>query len=188
MNLPVSWVVAGVIPASQLVTRTASYAATSASHFFGDLLQSNPSPTNPPQINPPKINTPQADSGRSVPIESDRSQKPNSEQRSWSDRVESLRTYLSSVVTKARGGYGRSSDSSELTSFSITANGKDQPVISGPEPLRTELEHHLLEHPAIVGEINELAVQHERSGPLRLLPSPTAFSNTMEAWKLWLGH
>ncbi len=178
MNLPVSWVVAGVIPASQLVKQTASYAATSASHFFGGLLQTNPSP----------INTPQADSGRSVPIESDRSLKPNSEQRSWSDRVESLRSYLSSVVTKARGGYGRTSDSSELTSFSITANGKDQPVISGPEPLRTELEHHLLEHPAIVGEIHELAVQRERSGPLRLLPSQTAFSNTTEAWKLWLGN
>ncbi len=178
MNLPISWVVAGVIPASQLVKHTASYAATSASHFFGGLLQTNPSQTNPPQ----------ADNGHSVPIESDRRLKPNSEQRSWSDRVESLRNYLSSVVTKARGSYGWSPESNELTSFSITANGKDQPVISGAEPLRTELEHHLLEHPAIVGEINELAAQRETSGPLRLLPSPTAFSNTTEAWKLWLGH
>ncbi len=183
MNLPISWVVAGAIPASQVVKNTASYAATSASHFFGGLLQTNPS-----QKNLSQKNTPQADSGHLVQIEPNRNQIPNSDPRSWSDRVESLRTYLSKVVTKACARYGLSSEPIESSSISITANGKDRPVISGPEPLRTELEHHLLEHPAIVGEINELAVQRETSGPLRLLPSQNAFSNTNEAWKLWLGN
>ena len=176
MNLPISWVVAGAIPASQVVKQSASLAATSASHFFGGLLQTKLSPTSPRL----------ADSGRSVPIEPSRTQKPSSDLRSWSDRVESLRTYLSDVMNKARASYGLSLDPNPSNSISISADGKGQPVLSGPEPLRTELENHMRLHPALVDEINELATQRESSGPLRLLPKQDAPSNAVEPWKLWI--
>ena len=176
MNLPISWVIAGAIPVSQVVKQSASLAATSASHFFGGLMQTNLSQTNPQP----------ADNGRSVQVEPDQNQKPSSGQRSWLSRVESLRTYLSNVVTKARVSYGLPPDPTLQNSISISANGKDQPVLNGPEPLRTEIENHLHQHPALVEEINELATQRECDGPLGLLPKLNVPSNAGEPWKLWI--
>ena len=171
MSLPISWIVGGAIPASQAVKQVASLAVTSASHFFGELLQTNPSAP---------------DSGRSVQIEQTQNPNASSEKRSWADRVQSLRSTLSKVVTDARARYGLPTDSGNAESLSISSNGKGQPGLDGPEPLRTELEHHLQEHPALIQEINELALQRMRSEPLRLLPQQELTKNANEPWKLWI--
>ncbi len=171
MNLPISWVVGGVIPASQAVKQVASLAATSASHFFGELLQTNP---------------PALANGRSVQIEQTQNQKASREKESWTDRVQSLRSYLSKVVADARVRYGLPTDLGNAESLSISSTGKGQPGLDGPEPMRTELEHYLQEHPALIHEINELALQSTRSEPLRLLPKQELNKNANEPWKLWI--
>ena len=171
MSLPISWVIGGAIPASQAVKQVASLAATSASHFFGELLQTSPSAP---------------DSGRSVQIEQTQNQKASSEKKSWTDRVQSLRSYLSKVVTDVRARYGLPTNSDNAASLSISSTGKGQPILEGPEPMRTEVEHHLQEHSALIKEINELALQSSYSEPLRLLPKQKLNQNANEPWKLWI--
>jgi hypothetical protein len=177
MTLPISWVVAGAIPAGQAAKQTVNLAATSASHFFGELLQKSPSSKGPAST----------DNGPSEPIQSSRNPKASNDQKSWAVRVESLRSRLSNAVQQARLRYGLSPESSPAGVVSISAAGQNQPVVNGPEPLRTELEKHLHEHPELVKEINELASQSRASSPLRLLPqSAESSANTNEPWTLWL--
>ncbi len=177
MNLPVSWVVAGAIPVSQALKKSADIAATSASHFFGELLQTNPSPSNKPT---------RVDNGLSAQSQQNQNPKASSEEKTWSDRVESIRSYLSKLVRESRARYGLASKSNEFDSISISANGKDQLVLSGPEPLRTELELQLQKRPALAKEINELALQSAHSGPLGLLPQPDSSGGPIGPWKLWI--
>ena len=176
MTLPISWVVAGAIPAAQAAKQTVSLAATSANHFFGDLLQTSPSSKSP-------VST---DSGHSGPIRSSQNPKASNDQKSWADRVESLRSRLSDAVKQARLRYGLSPESSSTGAISISANGTDEPILKGPEPLRSELEKHLHEHPELVKEINDLASQSKASSPLRLLPQQERSASTNEPWTLWL--
>jgi len=175
MSLPISWVAAGAIPAAQALKHTVNLAATSASHLFGELLQTSPSRPNPAVV----------DSGRSEPIEPIQNPKPSNSQ-SLADRIESLRNYLSKFVNESRARYGLGSETGKTDSISISSNGKDALVLNGPEPSRTELESHLREHPAIVREINEVSLQTSTAAPLRLMPG----SNTQElanpSWTLWL--
>ena len=171
MNLPISWLVGGAIPASQAVKQVASLAVTSASHFFGELLLTNPSAP---------------DNGRLVQSEQTQNQRASSEKGNWADRVQSLRSTLSKVVAEARARYGLPTDSGNTESLSISSTGKGQPGLKGPEPLRTELEHYLQEHPALIHEINELALQRTRSEPLRLLPQQELNKSANEPWKLWI--
>jgi hypothetical protein len=70
--------------------------------------------------------------------------------------------------------------------ISISSNGKETPRLNGPEPLRTELENHLRDHPAIVQEINALALQSSSTGPLRLLPSSDEQERSAASWTLWI--
>jgi len=176
MTLPISWVVAGAIPAGLAAKQTVNLAATSANHFFGALLQTSPSSKNP-------VST---DSGLSAAIQSSRNPKTGSDQKSWADRVESLRNRLSDAVKQTRLRYGLSPESSPTGAISISANGQNQPVLKGPEPVRSELEKHLHEHPELVKEINELASQSNDSGPLHLLPQSTSGTYEKEPWTLWL--
>jgi hypothetical protein len=176
MTLPISWVVAGAIPAGLAANQTANLAATSANHFFGELLQKSPSSKS-------QVST---DNGLSVPIRSSQNPKASSDQKSWADRVESLRSRLSDTVKQARLRYGLSPESSPIGAVSISANGTDKPVLNGPEPLRSEIEKHLHEHPELVTEINELASQSKASSPLRLLPKQEATTSANEPWTLWL--
>jgi len=176
MTLPISWIVAGAIPVGQAAKQTVNLAATSASHFFGELLQTSPSSRNP-------VST---DSGPSAAIQSSLNPKASNVQKSWADRVESLRSRLSDAIKQARLRYGLSAESSPTGAISISANGQNQPVLNGPEPLRTELEKHLHEHPELVNEVNELASQSKASGPLRLLPQSESSASAKEPWTFWL--
>ncbi|MCY2984202.1 MAG: hypothetical protein NTY15_11300 [Planctomycetota bacterium] len=176
MTLPLSWVVAGAIPAGQAAKQTVNLAATSASHFFGELLQTSPSPKSPVS----------SDSGPSAPISSSQNPKSSNDSKSWADRVESLRSRLSDAVKQARLRYGLSPEASPADAVSISANGTDKPVLNGPEPLRSELEKHLHENPELVKEINELASQSKSSSPLRLLPQQESSASANEPWTLWL--
>ena len=177
MNLPISWVVAGAIPASQALKKTADLAATSVSHFFGELLQTNPPPAN---------QSTEVDNGRSAQFLQNQIPKARSEQKTWTDRVESIRSSLSKLVREARARFGLPTNSAQSESISISANGKDQPVLNGPEPLRTELELQLQKRPTLVKEINELALESPHSGPLGLLPRPDSVGNSSGPWKLWI--
>lgn len=176
MNLPISWVVAGAIPATQAVKHVANVAATSASHFFGELLQSNPSTKNPLQ----------AVNGRSVQSESSRNPNVFSESKSWSERVDSLRNTLSKFASNARARYGLTQDAKKREAVAISADGQGRPQINGPEPIRTELEQFLQSRPDLLQEFSELASQSSDSGPLRLLPDRESASKGNEPWKLWL--
>jgi len=176
MSLPISWIVAGVIPASQAAKQVASFTATSASHFFGELLRTSSLPSSP--LAPA--------SGRSEQTEPTQNQKASSEKKSWPERAESLRNYLSRVVTDLRARYRLPTDSAKAEGLSISATGDGEPVLEGPEPLRTELQHHLQQRPTLINEINELALQRTRSGPLRLLPQHESVANTGDRWKLWI--
>jgi len=175
MNLPISWVVAGAIPATQAVKQVA-IAATSASHFFGELLQANLSPKNPLQ----------AVNGRSEQIESSRNPNATSESKGWSERVDSIRNTLSKFVSNARARYGLTQDTNMREAIAISADGQGRPQISGPEPIRTELEQFLQSRPDLIQEFNELASQSSDTGPLRLLPGQELVFNRNEPWKLWL--
>lgn len=176
MTLPISWVVAGAIPAGQAAKQTVSLAATSASHFFGELLQTSPSPKSPVS----------SGSGPSAPIQSIQNPKANNDQKTCSDRVEALRSRLSDAVKQARLRYGLSPEAGSADAVSISANGTDKPVLNGPEPLRSELEKHLHENPELVKEINELASQSKAASPLRLLPQSDISAGANEPWTLWL--
>ena len=176
MTLPISWAVAGAIPAGQVAKQTLSLAATSASHFFGELLQ-----TNQPSKSPVS-----KDSGLSVPIRTGRNLKASDNQKSWADRVESLKNRLSDAVKQAGLRYGLSPEPSPTRNISISANGVNPPVVNGPEPLRSELEKHLHEQPELANEINQLASQSKDSSPLRLLPQSESTVGTDESWTLWL--
>ena len=176
MTPPISWLVAGAIPAGQAVKQTANIAATSVSHFFGELLQTSPSSKNPAS----------QDSGPSAPIQSNPNSTRSSGPKSWADRVESLRSRLSDAVQQARLRYGLSPESSPTGDLSISATGQNVPAVNGPEPLRSELEKHLHEHPELVKEINELASQSKASSPLRLMPQSESSSNDKGPWTLWL--
>ena len=191
MNLPIAWVVGGAIPAAQTAKQVANIAATSASHFFGELLQTNPAQTNPAQANPTPANPTPANpsaavSGRSGPNEPKQNRKASSESKSWSERVESIRNYLSKFVSDTRARYGQKNGAEKLDAVAISADGKGQPLLSGPEPIRTELEQFLRSNPDITKEINELASLSSESGPLRLLPKTDTGSRGSESWKLWL--
>ncbi len=177
MNLPIAWVVAGAIPTGQALKKTADIAATSVSHFFGELLQKNPPPSN---------RSTAVDNGRSAQFQQNQIPKANSEQKTWADRVESIRSTLSKLVAESRTRFGLPTNSTQSESISISANGKDQPVLSGPEPLRTELEHQLQKRPTLVNEINALALESSHSGPLGLLPRPFSPGNSIGPWKLWI--
>ncbi len=176
MTLPISWVVAGAIPAGQAAKQTVNLAATSASHFFGELFQTSPSSKNPVS----------SDSGPSAPIQSSQNPKASNDPKSWADRVESLRNRLSDAVKQARLRYGLSPESGPADAVSISANGTDKPVLNGPEPVRSELEKHLHENPELVKEINELASHSKAASPLRLLPQQETSASTNEPWTLWL--
>jgi len=176
MNLPISWVVAGAIPATQTVKQVANIAATSASHFFGELLQANPSSKNPSQ----------AVNGRSVQIESSRNPNATSESKGWSERVDSLRNYLSKFASNARARYGLTQDTKTREAVAIYSDGQGRTQISGSEPIRTELEQFLQSRPDLIQEFNELASHSPNSGPLRLLPDRESSSKGNEPWKLWL--
>jgi len=176
MNLPISWVVAGAIPATQAVKQVANIAATSASHFFGELLQANPSSKNPLQ----------AVNGRSVQSESSRNPNATSESKGWSERVDSLRNTLSKFISNARARYGLTQDTKTREAVAISADEQDRPQISGPEPIRTEIEQFLQSRPDLVQEFSELASQSSDSDPLRLLPGQELASKGSEPWKLWL--
>ena len=176
MNLPISWVVAGAIPATQAVKQVANLAATSASHFFGELLQANPL----------SKNTLQAANGRSEQIESSRNPNATSESIGWSERVDSIRNTLSKFVSNARARYGLTQDTNTQEAVAISADEQGRPRISGPEPIRTELEQFLQSRPDLIQEFNELASQSSDSGPLRLLPGQELASKRNDPWKLRL--
>ncbi len=177
MSLPISWVVAGAIPATQALKQTANLAATSASRFFGEFLQTSPIPQKPSAV----------DNGHSEPIEPTPKPKGSSgDSKSVGDRIESLRSYLLKFVNESRARYGLGPGTRKPESFSISSNGKEILRLNGPEPSRTELENHLRDHPAIVKEINELAQQKSSAGPLRLLPHSEIKGPTEEPWTLWL--
>ncbi len=144
---------------------------TSASHFFGELLLTNPSAP---------------DNGRLVQIEQAQNQRASSEK--GIGLIESSRfvVLFIRVVAEARARYGMPADSVNTESLSISSTGKGHPGLKGPEPLRTELEHYLQEHPALIHEINELALQRIRSEPLRLLPQQELNKSANEPWKLWI--
>ena len=181
MSLPISWVVAGAIPAGQAAKQVASFTATSASHFFGELLQTSSQQSN---LSQSKLST--QGSGRLEQTGPTQNQKASSGKKSWPVRVESLRSYLSKVVSELRAHYPLPADSVKAGGLTISATGDGEPILEGPEPLRTELHHHLQQHPALVKEINDLALQSTRSGPLRLLPQQEAVANSADAWKLWI--
>jgi hypothetical protein len=176
MNLPISWVVAGAIPVSQAIRQASSLGVTSASHFFGDLLQSNR----------PSSSLLIAGNGRSELVEKSQSPKALSERESWSDRVESVRSYLSKVLdeSKARAGLPNNFDSSDR--IAILSSGKGDPIVKGVEPLRSEVERFLRDHPKLVQEINDLALERAPAGPLQWLPKRDDTNHTDEPWTLWL--
>ena len=176
MNLPISWVVAEAIPTSQALKQVANYAATSASHFFGDLLQTDSTPPKPSA----------SGSGRSVQSDQNPSLNPSSQKKSWSDRAESLRSYLSKFLMQSRGRYGLPPNAEMDQGISISADGSGAPTLTGPEPFRTELQNHLRENPSVVKELNDLAMERSTNEPLRLLPEHDSRKPPGEKWKLWL--
>ena len=175
MSLPISWVVAGAIPAAETLKRTANLAATSASHLFGALLQTAPSQSNPITL----------DSGRSAPIEPSQTKKADSNSN-LSDRIDALRNVLSKFVNESRARFGLGTKTGESDGISIESNGKDAPSLRGPEPLRTSLENHLQDHPEILKEINEVASQKSSAAPLRLLPNSIQNESDKPTWTLWI--
>ena len=181
MNLPISWVVGGAIPTAQAARKVANIAATSASHFFGELLQTNPATTNLTTPNPsPAVN------GRSEPNEPKQTLRASSESKSWYERVDSIRNSLSKFVADTRARYGQKQGAEKQEAVAISADGTGQPLLSGPEPIRTELEQFLRSNPYITKEINELASQSVETDPFRLLPKTGTGSKGSEPWKLWL--
>ena len=179
MSLPISWVVAGAMPATQALKLTANLAGTSASHFFGELLQKSPPPQKQSAV----------DSGRSEQIEPTQTPKSiRNDGKSLTDRIQSLRSSLSKFVNESRVRLGLGPGTGKTEGISITSNGKETPRLSGPEPLRTELEIHLRENPAIVQEINAVALQKSSAGPLRLLPTTSSEIREPqnEPWTLWV--
>jgi len=171
-----SWVVAGAIPTSQALKQVANYAATSASHFFGDLLQTD--------LTQSKLSAP--DNGLSAQSVQSPIPNPRSQKQSWADRAESLRSYLSKFVKESRSRYASLSSSEGAQGISILTDGKGTPTLSGSEPLRTELENHLHENPLVVKELNDLALERSTNEPLRLLPDHQQRQPQDEPWKLWL--
>ena len=177
MSLPISWVVAVAIPASQAAKQVANFTATSANLFFGELLQTSSQQT--------KLSA--QGNGRLEPTEPPTpNQKASSEKKGWPERVESLRSHLSEVVSGFRARYPLPTDSVHAEGLSISATGEGEPFLEGPEPMRTELHQYLQRHPTLIHEINELASQCARSGPLRLLPQQDTVANSGDAWKLWI--
>jgi len=178
MNLPISWVAAAAIPASQLAKQSASFAASSASHFFGDLLRPEP------QL---------AANGLSVPTESKASQSPSkdlsdskNDSLSWSDRLDSLRALLSKGVGVARSKFGLSSSSTKGDELSITSTGSGFPKVEGAEPIRTELENFLADQPELMEEIRRLANAQIASEPLRWLPTHGIPSDANAPLRIWV--
>jgi|GEM_PF-2159597 len=173
MNLP--WVVAAAIPASQVARQVTSAAATSVSHFFGELLQNASSA---PAANGPSAAAAQA-SNHSI---------PNSDSKSFADRVDALRNLLSKSVKDIKSRYGwedvglQAVDSNQ-GSISIVADGRSAPEVDAPEPIRTELENLLAENPAIGQEFSELAVLHKEQSPLGWLPRS---AEGIEKLRIWL--
>lgn len=177
MSLPISWVVAGAIPASQAIKQTANFAATSASRFFGEFLQTNPVSQSPSVV----------DNGHSEQIEPILNTKGSrNDGKSLGERIDSLRSYLSKFVNESRARYGLGPATGKPDSFSISSNGRETPKLNGPEPARSELENHLQENPAIINEINELALQSSSTAPLRLLPKSGGQVPMHEPWILWI--
>lgn len=196
MSLPISWVVAGAIPATQALKQTVQLAGTSASHFFGELLQTNPPPAS---LQPARQSA--AGNGRSEENAPNLTPRLNSGDgkddgkgvsgKGLDGRIETLRRSLAKFLDESRSRFGLKAGSGDGVagdgeSLSITANGREPLRLKGPEPLRTELENHLRDHPEIVQEINALALQKSNAGPLRLMPSSDKRAAASEPWTLWL--
>ena len=121
-----------------------------------------------------------------MPIDSKLNPKASSESKSWSQRVDTLRTYLSRFVSDSRARYVQTQDVGKSEAVAISADGHGQPLLSGPEPIRTELEQFLQSRPDLTNEINELALRSSDSGPLHLLPNTAVATNGSKPWKLWI--
>jgi hypothetical protein len=171
MNLPISWVAAAALPASQAVRQTANVAVKSASHFFGSLVQGEATTR---------------DSGQSETIGT--SKRPaNSGPKSWTERVDAIRTQLARFVSDARAKYGDSSSRSAAGSLAVEASGPDAPLqVIGPEPIRTELQQHLLERTELSDEIKSLAATQSAEEPLRWLPNQDKSQGAASAFRIWL--
>ena len=173
MNLPISWVAAAVLPASQAVKATANLASKSASQFFGNHMQADP----PAAANGPSVSA--SSSSQSIP-------RSNDSTKSWNDRFESLRLYLGKVAADARGKFNVAAGTLKTNGLAITSDGQSKPIVEGPEPARTELEQHLALHPNVAKELTELAATKSNAEPLRLLPNRQPSSEPSGIFKLWL--
>ena len=168
MNLPISWVAAAANPASRLAKQTASLAVNSASHFFGDLLQ----------YAQPSIN------GHLEQAPTTRNQVPSNLSKSWSERLESLRPQLSTLIAQSRMKFGIPPNIAADGSFSIISNGSEPPTVIGPEPIRADLEQQLMANPALSSEITTLA--KTKPEPLNLLQNRTTQSNSKDPLRIWI--
>jgi hypothetical protein len=171
MNLPISWVAAAALPASQAVKQTANVAVKSASHFFGNLVQGEATTR---------------DNGQSQTIGT--SKRPaSSPAKTWAERVDSIRTQLARFVSDARAKYGDVSSRSNEGGLAVESTGPDASLqVIGPEPMRTELAQHLSERTELTDEIKSLAASQSAEEPLRWLPSHDPSAGKANTFRIWL--
>lgn len=159
MNLPISWLAAAAVPSAQIVQKATQSAASSASHFFGDLLQSSP-----------KV----AANGRSEAAASNQtannSKPASAKSGSLSDRLTALRDHLASVVKRFRSSSAAPGDG-EAIKTEIIADGVGTPSVNASDDLRVSLENYLAANPSLVAEINAVARESISSDPLSMLPA-----------------
>lgn len=162
MNLPISWLAAAAVPSAQIVQKAAQSAASSASHFFGDLLQSSPKAAANGRLEAGASNQ-TANSGNASTNKS----------ASLSERIDALKEHLAAVVKRLRSSspsQGEPQDDTSAIKTEIIADGRGIPSVNASDDIRVSLENYLNANPSLIAEINSVARESTASDPLSMLP------------------
>jgi hypothetical protein len=148
MNLPVSWLSLGAIPAVPALGKVAKMLSHSAQQAFGNHLHEPvPSGNGPSAINP--------------------STSPKSKSKASGDK---LADELKQIVNRLRQSLGFDQEPLDEP-LEIESTGDGFPSVLGPSPLQEMLRDHLRGHPELVERFNQHAREELDQDPLRWIAS-----------------
>jgi len=180
MNLPLAW--AAALPASLVVKQSVEQTLNSASHFFGDMLRATTTPESKSKENTG------SDNGLSVPATRASNPKASEPSPDWSDRLASLKKKLGKIVEETRVRWGLPLHASSNEGVQISIDGTGKISVSGPEPIRAEVESTVLNDTSLVQGLRDVASARPDSLGLfnrqNSMPSPNPID--VDPFRIWI--
>jgi hypothetical protein len=157
MNLPLVW--AAALPSSLAVKQSVEQTLSSTSHFFGDILRTTTSTENSPKGNK------SSDNGLlelPTPASNPNDKSPSDD---WPGRLNALKKRLGKIVEEARVRWGLPFKGIAQDGVKVEMDGAGKINVTGPDPIRTEVEKVVLGDPALVQDLREIASSRPSVSP-----------------------